>query len=63
MFLVVFYVGNLVNKTIIGTVIQVAFGIMSYVGIMLMIKDENLFYIINFINNKIRYKKEKRELV
>lgn len=53
MFLVVFYVGSIVNQTILGTVIQVICGIISYAGIMFILKDENLSYIINFIKNKI----------
>ena len=62
MFLVVFNIGNIVNQTIIGTAIQVIFGIISYIGIMLIIKDENLLYILKFINNKLKSKKELREL-
>ena len=62
MFLVVFYVGNLVNQTIFGTIIQVVVGILSYISIMFMIKDENLFYILNFIKNKIKSKNMVKEL-
>ena len=62
MFLVVFNVGNLVNQTIIGTVIQVISGIISYMSIMFIIKDENLLYILNFIKNKIKSKKVVKEL-
>ena len=61
-FLVVFSIGNLVNQTIIGTVIQVVSGIISYMSIMFIIKDENLFYILNFIKNKIKSKKVAKEL-
>lgn len=62
MFLVVFNIGNLVNRTIIGTVIQIISGIVSYISIMFIIKDENLFYILNFIKNKIKAKKIVKEL-
>lgn len=62
MFLVVFSIGKLVSSTIIGTVIQVIFGIVSYMSIMFMIKDENLLYILNFIKNKIKSKKLAKEL-
>lgn len=62
MFLVVFNIGNLVNRTIIGTVIQIISGIVSYISIMFIIKDENLFYILNFIKNKIKSKKIVKEL-
>ena len=62
MFLVVFNVGKLVNSTIIGTIIQVISGIISYMSIMFIIKDENLFYILNFIKNKIKSKKVVKEL-
>lgn len=62
MFIVVFNVGKLVNPTIIGTVIQVIVGILVYMGIMFTIKDENLVYIINFINNKVKSRKKVKEL-
>lgn len=62
MFLIVFNVGNLVNQSIIGTVIQVISGAISYMSIMFIIKDENLFYILNFIKNKIKFKKGVKEL-
>lgn len=57
MFLIIFNLGKLVNPTIIGTIIQVIVGIVSYISIMIIIKDENLFYIINFIKNKMKSKK------
>lgn len=53
MFVVVFNVGNLVSQTILGTVIQVIVGVTAYLSIMLIIKDENLLYILRFIKNKI----------
>lgn len=56
MFLVVFNVGNLVSPTIIGTIIQVIVGILSYMSIMFIIKDENLLYILKFLQNKIKTK-------
>ena len=63
MFLLVFNVGNIVNQTIIGTFVQVVVGIISYIGIMFIIKDENLFYIINFIKNKIVSRTSAKELI
>ena len=53
MFLVVFNVGYLVNQTIWGTIAQVISGIICYISIMFIIKDENLFYIIKFIKDNI----------
>lgn len=53
MFLVVFNIGNLVNQNIIGTFIQVLSGIIFYISIMFIVKDDNLLYIISFIKNKI----------
>ena len=63
MFLVVYNIGTIVNPTIIGTFVQVLVGSISYIGIMFIIKDANLLYIINFIKNKIRYKKEMQQLL
>lgn len=63
MFLVVFNVGSIVNATIMGTIIQVISGILSYISIMVIIKDENLSYIIKFIKNKIKLKRMTREFV
>ena len=57
MFLMVFNAGNLVNQTIIGTAIQVIVGVLSYLSIMFIIKDENIFYILKFIKNKIKLKR------
>lgn len=62
MFIVVFYIGNLVNQTIIGTIIQVILGIVSYISIMIIIKDENLLYILNLIKNKIKSKNVIKDL-
>ena len=62
MFLVVFNIGNLVNKTIIGTFVQVISGIVTYMSIMLVIKDENLSYILNLIKSKIKIKFVSKEL-
>lgn len=56
MFIVVFNTGNLVNQNIFGTFIQIIVGILSYVILMFAIKDDNLLYIINILNN---YKKSK----
>lgn len=63
MFLVVFNVGKLVNQTIIGTIIQVVSGILFYIGIMFTIKDENLFYAVTFVKNKIKLKNKIKGLV
>lgn len=62
MFGVVFSVGKVVNPNIIGTIIQIIFGVISYIIIMIIIKDNNLLYIMNFILNKFKDKKITKEL-
>ena len=57
MFLIVFNVGKLANPNIIGTFIQVIVGVVSYISMMFIFKDENLLYIINFMKNKMKSKK------
>lgn len=63
MFLVVYSIRTIVNPTIVGTLIQVLAGSIFYIGIMFIIKDNNLLYIINFVKNKIKSKKESNALV
>lgn len=61
MFLVVFNVGRVLKQTVLGTVIQVIIGIIIYISIMFIIKDENLLYIMNFIKKTTNLKgKNKR---
>ena len=62
MFVIVFNIGSLVNPTIIGTTIQIMVGSILYLSIMLITKDDNLIYILNFIKHKINLKKDIKEL-
>lgn len=62
MFIVVFSTGKIVNQNILGTFAQIFTGILTYVSIMFMIKDENLLYIISFIKGKIKSKTNDKEV-
>lgn len=62
MFVIVLNVGNLLNPNIWGTFIQVSVGILSYISIMIILKDENLLYIIKFIEEKVKFKEITKKL-
>lgn len=51
MFIPTFIIGQVLKPTIITTIIQVILGGLIYIIIMIIMKDENLNYAINFINN------------
>ncbi len=52
MFLVTWSIGRFVKANILGTFIQCITGGIVYIIIMILIKDENLMYALNFIKNK-----------
>ena len=61
MFFPIFIIGKILKNNIISTIIQVIIGIIIYVGIMILIKDENLAFIFSYIKrftnrNKPKYK-------
>lgn len=58
MFLVVWMLGNYVRATIIGTITQAIVGGLVYLGIMLIIRDDNLIYVIRVMKNKLSIKKK-----
>lgn len=54
MFIVVFILGKFVGVSILGTIIQLILGAIIYILLMIVIKDENLMYVIESI--KIKFK-------
>lgn len=60
--IVVFMVGKLVSSNIFGTIIQVAIGGMIYLGIMALIRDDNLVYILYFVRTKILEVRRKNKI-
>ena len=54
MFIIVFYLGRFLHEDILGTLIQTIVGIMTYLIIMIIIKDDNIIYIFKVLRNKIK---------
>lgn len=51
MFFIIWNLGKVFKNNILGTLIQCIIGVIVYLTIMILIKDKNLNYAINFIKN------------
>ena len=59
MFIPIFILGKILRSNITSTAIQVIIGIIIYIGIMIVTKDENLIFIFSYIEKFINKKHKK----